>query len=161
MASLPPADFISVLKQLNAATGYLGLGMPLDAWNELEEIDADKRTLPEVMKVRVDVCMALERWEMMLELCQYLQEAEPNEVGHALQLAYATRRHKNVEAAAVVLEAALRKYYDDALVRYNLSCYYCVMGRIEESLKMLASAFKKDGGLRDLAETDEDLAALR
>jgi hypothetical protein len=31
MPSLPPTDFISVLKHLNAATGYLGLGMPLFA----------------------------------------------------------------------------------------------------------------------------------
>lgn len=41
-------------RRLNAALGYLGLGMAQDAWNELEEIDA--RARPEVLKVRVEVC---------------------------------------------------------------------------------------------------------
>jgi hypothetical protein len=35
MPSLPPPDFISVLKHLNAATGYLGLVMHMEAWKEL------------------------------------------------------------------------------------------------------------------------------
>ncbi len=56
---------------------------------------------------------------------------------------------------------ALRRYYDDALVRYNLACYWCVMGSVEEAREMLETAFKKDTSLRKLAETDEDLAALR
>ena len=35
------------------------------------------------------------------------------------------------------------------------------MGRVEEAGEMLETAFKKDESLRELAETDEDLAALR
>ena len=56
---------------------------------------------------------------------------------------------------------ALRRYYDDALVRYNLTCYWCVMGRVEEARAMLETACKKDESLRELAETDEDLVGLR
>jgi hypothetical protein len=52
---------------------------------------------------------------------------------------------------------ALRRYYDDALVRYNLACYWCVMGRIKEAREMLETACQKDESLRELAETDEDL----
>jgi hypothetical protein len=49
----------------------------------------------------------------------------------------------------------------DALVRYNLACYWCVMGRVEEAREMLETALKKDESLRELAETDKDLAAFR
>jgi len=97
MPSLPPTDFISVLKHLNAATGYLGLGMHMEAWNELEEIDADKRALPEVLNVRVEVCRALERWEMMLELCRHLQEAEPNEAEGSGQRRQLSQTEENRE----------------------------------------------------------------
>ena len=50
---------------------YLGLGMSMDAWNELEEIDAKDRTRPEVLKLRVEVCCALEKREMMAEVSRF------------------------------------------------------------------------------------------
>ena len=71
------------------------------------------------------------------------------------------RRLKSEVEAAEILSMALRRYYDDALVRYNLACYWCVMGRIEEAREMLETACKKDESLRGLAETDEDLVRLR
>jgi tetratricopeptide (TPR) repeat protein len=135
--------------------------MPLDAWNELEEIDADKRALKEVLNVRIEVCRALEKWEMMAEVTNRLRKIEPDEVGHPLNMAYAVRRFKSEAEAADILSLALRRYYDDALVRYNLACYWCVMGRVEEAREMLETAFKKDKSLRELAETDEDLAGMK
>ena len=55
------------MKRLNAAVGSLNLGMPQHAWNELEDIDTKDRARPEVLKIRVEVCRALESWEMMAE----------------------------------------------------------------------------------------------
>jgi len=65
-------------RHLNAALGYLGLGMPMDAWNELEEVDPQHRAHPECHKVRVEVCRALEKWEMMAEVSRHLQKIEPS-----------------------------------------------------------------------------------
>jgi hypothetical protein len=48
-----------------------------------------------------------------------------------------TRGAKGAAEAADILSLALRRYYDDALVRYNLACYWCVMGRVEEAREML------------------------
>ncbi len=98
---------------------------------------------------------------MMAEVSNHLRKIEPDEVGHPLNMAYAARRFKGEPEAADILSLALRRYYDDALVRYNLACYWCVMGRVEEARAMLETAVKKDDSLRELAETDEDLAALR
>jgi hypothetical protein len=161
MSSLPESDFLPILKRLNAAIGYLGLGMAQEALGELEEIEAKDRARPEVMKVRVEVCRALESWEMMAEVSNHLRKIEPDDVGHPLNMSYAVRRFKGEAEAAEILSLALRHYYDDALVRYNLACYWCVMGRVEEAREMLETACKKDGSLRELAETDEDLAGLR
>ena len=161
MSSLPSPELLPILKRLNAAVGYLNLGMPQDAWNELEDIEAKDRARPEVLKVRVEVCRALKQWEMMAEVSNHLRKIEPDEVGHALDQAHAARRFKSEAEAAEILSMALRRYYDDALVRYNLACYWCVMGRVEEAREMLETACKKDESLRELAETDEDLAALK
>ena len=58
------------------------------------------------------------------------------------------RRFKSEAEAAEILSMALRRYYDDALVRYNLACYWCVMGRVEEAREMLETACRKDESLR-------------
>ena len=84
MSSLPSPELLPILKRLNAAVGYLNLGMPQDAWNELEDIEAKDRARPEVLKVRVEVCRALESWEMMAEVSNHLRKIEPDEVGHSL-----------------------------------------------------------------------------
>ena len=161
MSLLPSPELLPILKRLNAAVGYLNLGMPQEAWNELEDIDAKDRARPEVLKVRVEVCRALKQWEMMAEVSNHLRKIEPDEVGHALDQAHAARRFKSEVEAAEILSTALSRYYDDALVRYNLACYWCVMGRVEEARDMLETACKKDESLRELAETDEDLVGLR
>ena len=158
---MPSPELLPIIKRLNAAVGYLSLGMPQDAWNELEDIDAKDRARPEVLKVRVEVCRALKQWEMMAEVSNHLRKIEPDEVGHAIDQAHATRRFKSEAEAADILSLALRRYYDDALVRYNLACYWCVMGRIEEAREMLGTACRRDESLRELAETDEDLVGLR
>jgi tetratricopeptide (TPR) repeat protein len=161
MSSLPSPELLPIFKHLNAAVGYLNLGMPQDASNELEDIEAKERARPEVLKVRLEICRALKQWEMMAEVSNHLRKIEPDEVGHSLNMAYATRRFKSEADAAEILSMALRRYYDDALVRYNLACYWCVMGRVEEAREMLETACKKEESLRELAQTDEDLAGLR
>ena len=61
----------AIRRHLDASIGYLGLGLLMDAWNELEEIDAKDRTRPEVLKLRVEVCCALEKREMMAEVSRF------------------------------------------------------------------------------------------
>ena len=95
MPSLPSPELLPILKRLNAAVGYLNLGMPQDVWNELEDIDAKDRARPEVLKVRVEICRALKQWEMMAEVSNHLRKIEPAEVGHSLDQAHAARRLKS------------------------------------------------------------------
>jgi type II secretory pathway component GspD/PulD (secretin) len=86
---------------LHAAQGFLGLCMAQDAWNELEDIEAKDGARPEVLKVRVEVCRALESWELMAEVSNHLRKIEPDEVQHPLNMAYAMRRFKSEAEAAV------------------------------------------------------------
>jgi len=160
MPSIPPTDFISVLKHLNAATGYLGLGMNMEAWNELEEIDPEKRALPEVLNVRVEVCRALEKWEMMAEIADHLLKAEPEDPGHQIDLAFAIRRVHGEDEAAAVLEQARQIFPQEPLIQYNLACYRAVRGRVAEAKQLLAEAFTLDASLRTTSLDDPDLAGV-
>jgi hypothetical protein len=134
--------------------------MPLDAWNELEEIDPDKRALPEVLNVRIEVCRALKKWEMMAEICRHLGKVEPDEVGHPLNLAYAIRRFHGEQPAASVLEQARPKFPTEGLIPYNLACYRAASGMVAEAKSLLAEAFTLDASLRMTALDDQDLVGV-
>ena len=50
-------------RHLQAAVGFLELGMPLDANEEVEAIEPEMQTLSEVLAVRVEIFRALGKWE--------------------------------------------------------------------------------------------------
>lgn len=49
---LSPDELLLLSKRLEAAQSYLDLGMAMDAWNELEEIEPELRGRPEVLTAR-------------------------------------------------------------------------------------------------------------
>jgi predicted Zn-dependent protease len=157
---MSPEEQKHISDHLRAAIGYLELGMSVDAWNELEAIDAEHRGLVHVLTVRLEVCRALEKWETMAEIARFLAENEPNESGHLLNLAYATRRFDKVESAESILSDAESKFPEDPLIKYNLGCYRAVLGRVGEAKLNLAEAFQRDPDLRITALDDPDLEGV-
>jgi predicted Zn-dependent protease len=131
--------------------------MALDGWNELEAIDAKHKGLAQVLKVRLEVCRALEKWETIAEIARFLAEGEPDESGHFLNLAYALRRSETIESAEKILSDAETKFPEDPLIKYNLGCYRAVLGRLGEAKLNLAEAFQRDPALRITALDDPDL----
>lgn len=49
---------------MRAAEGYVELGMPLEANEELEQIEPDVRHVPEVLALRLQIYPTLEKWEL-------------------------------------------------------------------------------------------------
>jgi predicted Zn-dependent protease len=147
-------------RHLDAAIGFLGLGMPMDAWNELEAIKAEDRGRIEVLKVRLEVCRSLEKWELMAEIAQHLVKMEPDEAEHPINLAFAVRRAKNPETAAEVLEVAKNRFPQEGTIPYNLACYRAVAGKVAEAKTLLAEAFSLDASLRITALDDPDLVRV-
>lgn len=88
----------SLNARLHAAQGYLGLGLPQDAWDELESIDAKHRGHPRVLKVRLEVARALGQWEVVEALARTLLELEPDDPLHAANLAQAIRQREGSAA---------------------------------------------------------------
>ena len=91
----PPAAADAFIHHLSAARGLLELGLPHEAWNELEAIEpADRRAEVSVLGLRVAIYHALERWEAMAEVCRHLATVQPGEVSWTMWLATATRHHQ-------------------------------------------------------------------
>ncbi|MEA3210753.1 MAG: hypothetical protein QOE70_3810 [Chthoniobacter sp.] len=144
-------------QRIRAAEGYMDLGMFLDANEELEQIDADSRHLPEVLATRIRVYSALEKWELMLTMARRLALEQPDNPEWRVLWAYAARYGDSMEAARLILVNAVEDQPDAAILHFNLAGYECQLGNLEEAKARLHRAFELDEKYRLLALEDEDL----
>jgi len=71
------------------------------------------------------------------------------------------RQKGNLKKAAEILQAAVQRFPEQAVLHYDLACYLSLMGQKEKALKALERALQLDPGLKPLAQKDEDLKPLR
>jgi tetratricopeptide (TPR) repeat protein len=156
MMPLEPPD----QQHWQAAVGYVELGMFQDANDQLEKIDPFNRAAPEVLVVRLDIYHGLKKCELMREIAKRLADFQPNDIQWITSYAYATRRAESIPAAKKILLNAEPKFPKEAIIKYNLACYFCQMGDIESAKGYLKKAFEIDFSWRGKALADSDLEPL-
>jgi tetratricopeptide (TPR) repeat protein len=143
-----------------AAVGYVELGMFQEAGDQLENIDPFNRAAPEVLAVRIAVYHGLKKWELMQEVAKRLAEFQPNDIQWTISLAYATRRIDSIQAAKEILLNAESRFPKEAIIKYNLACYFCQTEDLEIAKNYLKRTFEIDSNWRLQALDDEDLRPL-
>jgi tetratricopeptide (TPR) repeat protein len=156
MSSAPSAT----QQHLNAALGYLGLGMAMDAWHELEEVEAKDRGKPDALKVRVEVARALGRWELVAEVARHLSKVEPDESLHVLNLGQAMRQLEGPESALAVYEFAVDRWPDFGHLRVAMAAELCALERVNDAKIILREAIKRDPDLREVVLDHPALEAV-
>jgi len=147
-------------KHLEAAQGYVELGMFMDANEELENIDPEVRHLAEILVVRLEIHRALQKWELMQAVAKKLAEYDPDDVQWWVSWAYATRRAESIDAARHILALAIDIHPRKAILHYNLACYECQLGDITAAKKHLDKTFRLDPKYRIFALDDDDLMPM-
>ena len=147
-------------RHLQAAVGFLELGMPLDASDEIEAIEPEMKTLSEVLAVRVEIFRALSKWELMEIVARQLAYQQPDEPQSFISLAFATRRAIGVQEALAVLAQVANRFPTCAMILYNLACYAAVLGHLQVARNRLAEATKLEPAYRKMALNEPDLSAL-
>lgn len=148
------------LHHLTAATGYVELGMFLDAEMELDAISLEARPLPEVLAVRMEIYSRQQAWARMQGLAERLMRNDPGNSAWVVSYAYATRRAASLEAAKAVLLAAIQQHPEEPIIPYNLACYECQLGNLESGKRYLEVAVRMFPGFRAAALKDPDLEPL-
>src|SRR5439155_15727866 len=164
MEPLGPPEIV----HLRAAVGLLGLGDHESANQELEQISTDFQAHPAVLEARYCVYAAAKKWDACVEVGRKLVELEPNQSFAWVNRSYAIRRAPGggVQAAYDALRPAGERLDDMEQVTFNLACYACQLGRLEEARQWLAKAFaaaERSGRLklrRQEALEDTDLQPL-
>jgi len=152
---------ISTRKHLEYAKGYIGLGLIKEAAEEIEAIEAEEWQSMEVQRVRVDLFMEAKQWDEVVDLAGQIAENVAEDEQIWISWAYALRELQRVkEAETVLLKAEKVHGHKSAIVHYNLACYACLLGYLEEAGKRLKRAIKLDKRFEDEWDKDPDLKAL-
>ena len=153
---------IPTRRHLEFASGYLELGMVTEAADELEAITGPDRLSAGVMRVRADLYMEGQEWELLLAVARELARLRPDEEKGWIYSAYALRELGRIgEAKAVLLEAEPRHGAVCAVLHYNLACYHCLLGELAEAKRRLAMACRMNAEWKAAALQDADLTAMR
>jgi tetratricopeptide (TPR) repeat protein len=156
-----PRSSISTRKRLEYAKGYIGLGLIKEASEELEAIEGAARRSTAVERVRVDLAQAAKQWDLVVNLARQVAGASPEDEQVWISWAYALRELQRIkEAREVLIKAEEMHGHKSAILHYNLACYACLLGYLEEANKRLKRAIKLDKSFEDECDKDPDLKAL-
>ena len=160
MQSLGPPD----THFLSAAVGWCELGNVAEAKVELERIAPALGQHPDVLEVRWLILAQEKNWEEGLAVAEALVEVAPQRTAGWLHRAYALRRAKRggLQAAWDVLLPAFERFPKEPIISYNLSCYACQLGWLDQARQWLQRAVKVAGKekIKFMALNDDDLAPL-
>lgn len=158
MKPLPTSD----RRHFEAAQGWLALGNHIEANEELESITPQMRRHPDVLCVRWQVYAKAKKWEVAAEVAQALCKMVPEEPFGWIHLGYALHEQKRTQEAWNVLLPVADKFPGEYVIRYNLACYACQLGRLEEAKQWLECAIEVADSqeVKLMALHDRDLEPL-
>lgn len=154
---------------LEAARGWLELGDPRTATQELESITGLRRAQPDVLRVRLQIAMEARDWRNALALAQGLIRVTQHDPEIFLWRSEAVRHlpEGGVQPALASLLEVANDFPNEAAIPFQLACYNCQLGHEATAKCWLALAFEaaqRHGSLKKwqaAARENRDLAALR
>lgn len=147
-------------KRLMAAEGYFDLGMWEEAEEELAGIGEVYLLTRDVLFLRAMIFQKRQMWEEMTGVGRKMVELYPQEDNGWVQWAYAVRRFRCIEEAREILLEGEKVCGEAGIFHFNLACYACQLGEMEESKERLRQAIAVEKAFRAMAEEDSDLVPL-
>jgi Flp pilus assembly protein TadD len=146
---------------VSQAEGYLELGMARHALDVLNRW-GDPVTLPDhALYLKGQSLRELGRCREALEPLSRAAKGDPDNISIWLALGWCYKRTGKLDRAIESLEEALVADPDDALVHYNLACYWSLAHNKRQALAYLARAFDLEEEYRRLVTDESDFDAIR
>jgi tetratricopeptide (TPR) repeat protein len=157
MKPLEPPDKHHLL----AAQGWLELGNCAEAFLELEKITLQHAGHPDVLSVRRRIYSRNKDWLAALNIAKTICQIQPNTLFSRIHNAYDISALKRGLLETDLAAAPIRLPYFFA-VPYNLACYACQLGDLEEAWEWFKMALEmsNEEEIRKLALNDPDLEPL-
>ncbi|BCX48489.1 hypothetical protein HAHE_23970 [Haloferula helveola] len=149
--------FVEVLR---TALGWLELGLPEEALQELEGLTARDRMRRQALELKLVAQMKAGRWNAGADTGRLLCMREPKEPRFFIHAAYCLHETGDTVAARNWLMTGPSALIEDPLFHYNIACYHAVLGERKQARSHLRRAFSMDASLRRRAREDDDLTVL-
>jgi predicted Zn-dependent protease len=159
MGSLEHPDGI----RLSAAQGWFELGSCVEALAELNSISAAAQEHPDVLELRWQIAERQHRWEDGLAVAEALCRLTPDSPFGCIHRSYCLHELKRTQDAWDALLPCAEKFPREWLICYNLACYACQLGRVEEAKRWFSRSLDLGDAreIESLAAEDPDLKPLR
>jgi predicted Zn-dependent protease len=147
-------------RALHAADGYLYLGLPEDALDELDSVPDPEQANSSVMLARVRVLLHLRKWPEAEELSGVGAVQHPAEEEFTVQRAFALHQLDKGAEAVEVIQAAPEWLRRTGILHYNLACYEARLGNLSTARQCIRAAIKINAAMKKNARVDPDLQSL-
>lgn len=147
-------------RALEAADGYLFLGMPTEALQEFGSIPGTERRNAPVMLAEIRVLLHLKNWKHAEKLSAKGGNLHPDEDEFTVQRVFALHQLEKGDEAFRVLLSAPEWIRRTGILHYNLACYEARLGDLKAARRCMDAAIEINSAIKKNARTDPDLAAL-
>ncbi len=137
MSDLPS----SIATTLRRTHGWLELGCPREATEELDGLPDLLHCSKEVLKLRCDILAASEDWTGLSSLSATSAKYYPSEPAFAEHWTWAEHKQGRTAAAYAILLTAAMSYEKTWRTNYLLACFAYTLRRGEEAAEWLGHAF--------------------
>jgi tetratricopeptide (TPR) repeat protein len=154
-------DRIRRQQLLVQAEGYLELGMAEHALAVLDRCDQLARLPEHGLFLKGQCLRELGRFREALDPLWQAAQSNPENISTWLALGWCYKRTGKLDRAIESLEEALSVEPNDALVHYNLACYWALAKNKRQALNYLARAFNLEEDYRSLVADESDFDPIR
>jgi tetratricopeptide (TPR) repeat protein len=148
-------------RQLDAAEGFLSLGMPDHALDSLKQISDLGPSEFSFQLLRGDALRAKLDHERALLCYQRAHELQPRSLEALMGMAWCYKRTDRVTQSVDCMRIAYQDHATEPIVLYNLACYLALDGNREQALSWLARALRMNKSLCKLIPDETDFDSLR
>lgn len=151
---------MGIIKTLNAATGWLELGIADEALFELESLPHDVRNQREVLELKLSAQMINQSWNSAADTARLLCIKVADEPVFFLRAAFCLHETGDTLAACNWLLRGPKTLFEMAIFHYNLACYLWTLGEANRARSHLQQAITMDESFLKAAREDRDLIGI-
>lgn len=141
--------------------GYLELGMAEHALKTLARLGSPSELCVRSLYLRGEALRSLDRYAEALVPLERASRLDSDNLHLWLALGWCHKRTGRLDLAISDLERALEINGADALVHYNLACYWSLVGSKQRALGYLSQALVINPRYRELIDEEPDFDPLR
>jgi tetratricopeptide (TPR) repeat protein len=162
---------------LQEAEGYLDLAMVLSerfplsessrdriarrALNTLARLESNAQDSATALMLRGQALRLMERYDEAVIPLRMSADQDPGNIHIHMALGWCYKRMNKIECAIQALEEALAYDQDEAILHYNLACYWSLAKNVGLALVHLAQAFELEPEYREMVATEPDFDPVR